>query len=246
MSESLNDIKNLYFVCSVRFRLPLIEYEELEFLFKADGYTNEISGPAKLLSDVLANFPVCVHEVTLKLSPTRLEVCNHVDAGSDPLKTVNTNVSIDRGEFDQFRVGEGGEATFCLKEYRAVLAFSEGLCLSATLHLDAPGKPLVTSFEGTPGLKSTFVAATLSDQCLTATRQRPTTAAAKRKPTVVVAEAHSESIPAAHSELTSAAKRMKAMLLGLTASSSSMDCYTSQLPVNDEVLAEATDDDEDD
>ncbi|KAH8023552.1 hypothetical protein HPB51_014801 [Rhipicephalus microplus] len=58
----------------------LIEYEELQFSFRADSYARSVCGQAKLLSDVLGNFPVNVPEVTLRLSPDRLD-CLHAPGG---------------------------------------------------------------------------------------------------------------------------------------------------------------------
>ncbi|CAN7983022.1 unnamed protein product [Ixodes hexagonus] len=233
-----------------RFRLPLIEYETLQFSFQTEGYSNEISGNSKLLTDVLVNFPTSVQEVTLRLSPTKLDVFNHVDDTSDPLKTVNTSVSIESNEFDDFRsAGDGGEVTFCLREFRALLGFCEGLCLNATLLFDCAGKPLLANVEGMPGLECTFVTATLADgtQSLTATRAgsvaRHRHVAPQRRPDRPVPSEVLESGPSGSGLPSAAAKKKKAMLLGLT--TPNIDCFTSQLPHDDKVLAEASDEEGD-
>ncbi|CAN7944131.1 unnamed protein product [Ixodes pacificus] len=234
-----------------RFRLPLIEYETLLFSFQTEGYSNEISGQSKLLTDVLVNFPTSVQEVTLRLSLTKLDVCNHVDDTSDPLKTVNTSVSIESSEFDEFRAaGDGGEVTFCLREFRALLGFCEGLCLNATLHFDGAGEPLLASFEGVPGLESSFVTATLADgpQSLPASRSGSVAthrhAVPQRRPGRPDPPEPSESEPGPSKEPSIAAKKKKAMLLGLT--TPDLDHFTSQLPQDDPVLVEASDDEEGD
>lgn len=211
---------------SKRFWLPLVEYEELHFSFQPDAYASSVCGQAKLLHDVLANFPPSVPEVTLRLSPRGLDVCTHLEA-ADSQRAVRTSVSVQAAELDDVRCagGDGAavELTLCLRALRAVLGFCEGL--TTRLQLDAPGRPLVGSLDGVPGLEATFVSATLG-----ATAAGPLAAAAP---------ACTPEQPRGDAE---ARRRHRAFLLGLT--QPPLDGFTSQLPRDDEVLAEASDDED--
>lgn len=207
---------------SKRFWLPLVEYEELHFSFEPDAYASSVCGQAKLLSDVLANFPPSVPEVTLRLSPRGLDVCTHLEA-ADSQRAVRTSVSVQAAELDDVRCDDGGtvELTLCLRALRAVLGFCEGL--TTRLQLDAPGRPLVGSLDGVPGLEATFVSATLGAAALAGappcTPERPGSGDAEAR------------------------RRHRAFLLGLT--EPPLDGFTSQMPRDDQVLAEASDDDDD-
>lgn len=205
---------------SKRFRLPLVEYEELHFSFRPDAYASSVCGQARLLSDVLANFPPSVPEVTLRLSATGLDVCTHLEGGADSQRPVlRTSVSVQAAELDDVRCGGGGgevQLTLCLRALRAVLGFCEGL--STRLQLDAPGRPLVGSLDGVPGLEATFVSATLAGGPLAPPEQPSSGAEAARR-------------------------RRRAYLLGLL-TQPPLDGFTSQVPRDDQVLAEASDDED--
>ncbi|KAL1419757.1 hypothetical protein MTO96_004675 [Rhipicephalus appendiculatus] len=206
-----------------RFWLPLIEYEELQFSFRADSYARSVCGQAKLLSDVLGNFPVNVPEVTLRLSPDRLDVFTHLE-GADTQRSVRTSVSVQAAELDDLQCsGDAAELTVCLRGLRAALGFFEGL--TVRLQLDEPGMPLVGRLDGVPGLEATYVAATL------AAGGRPlasSVAPHERRPARPCAD--------------TASKRHRAFLLGLTRPP--LDEFTSQLPRDEQVFAEASDEEE--
>nr|XP_037278572.1 LOW QUALITY PROTEIN: cell cycle checkpoint control protein RAD9A-like [Rhipicephalus microplus] len=207
-----------------RFWLPLIEYEELQFSFRADSYARSVCGQAKLLSDVLGNFPVNVPEVTLRLSPDRLD-CLHAPEGADTQRSVRTSVSVQAAELDDLQCsGDVAELTVCLRGLRAALGFFEGL--TVRLQLDEPGMPLVGRLDGVPGLEATYVAATL---------------AAGGRP-LASNVAPPERRPAARPCTDAASKRHRAFLLGLTRPP--LDEFTSQLPHDDQVYAEASDEEE--
>lgn len=197
---------------SKRFRLPLVEYEELHFSFRPDAYASSVCGQARLLSDVLANFfPPSVPEVTLRLSARGLDVCTHLEGGADRA-VLRTSVSVQAAELDDVRCCGEVQLTLCLRALRAVLGFCEGL--TARLQLDAPGRPLVGSLDGVPGLEATFVCATLAGGPLSP--EQPSEAEARR--------------------------RRRAYLLGLT--QPPLDGFTSQVPRDDEVFAEASDEED--
>ncbi|XP_075547769.1 cell cycle checkpoint control protein Rad9 [Dermacentor variabilis] len=208
-----------------RFWLPLVEYEELQFSFRADSYARSVCGQAKLLSDVLGNFPVNVPEVTLRLSPERLDVFTHLE-GADTQRSVRTSVSVQAAELDDLQCsGDVTELTVCLRGLRAALGYYEGL--TVRLQLDEPGMPLVGRLDGVPGLEAIYVAATLAGG------GRPLASSA-------APPLHKHRPPRQGTETSS--KRHRAFLLGLTRPP--LDEFTSQLPRDEQVLAEESDEEE--
>lgn len=215
-----------------RFWLPLIEYEELQFSFRADSYVKSVCGQAKLLSDVLGNFPVNVPEVTLRLSPDRLDVCTHLE-GADTQRAVRTSVSVQSAELDDLQCDGDDiiELTLCLRGLRAALGFCESL--TARLQLDAPGMPLVGQLHGVPGLEATYVAATLASGGRAVRAGRAVARTAMPPPSLP------ERRPRENAD---AGRRRRAFLLGL--SRPPIDEFTSQMPHDDQVLADASDEEE--
>lgn len=206
-----------------RFWLPLIEYEELQFSFRADSYARSVCGQAKLLSDVLGNFPVNVPEVTLRLSPGRLDVFTHLE-GADTQRAVRTSVGVQAAELDDLQCsGDGADLTVCLRGLRAALGYYEGL--TVRLQLDEPGMPLVGRLDGVPGLEAIYVAATLAGGRPLASSSAPPL---------------QERRPPPRQDTNN--KRHRAFLLGLTRPP--LDEFTSQPPHDEQVFAEASDEEE--
>jgi len=53
---------------------------------------------------------------------------------ADPLKTIRTELSLTREEFDSYDVGVDAEVTFCLKEFRVCVTLQLQHHLLATAH----------------------------------------------------------------------------------------------------------------
>ncbi|CAO2629530.1 Cell cycle checkpoint control protein RAD9B, partial [Lemmus lemmus] len=95
--------------------------------------------------------------------------------------SVYSEMSFDPEEFDFFQVGLNTEVTFCFRELKGILAFSEVMHAPISIYFDFPGKPVVLSIDDML-LEANFILATLADQpsrvsspqslCLSQTQRR--------------------------------------------------------------------------
>ncbi|KAG8537807.1 hypothetical protein GDO81_023801 [Engystomops pustulosus] len=73
-----------------------------------------------------------------------------------------TELSLSREEFLDYQLQEQREITFCLREFRGLLAFAESSSLPVSIHFDSGGCPVVFGVDDAT-LAAHFVLATLSD-----------------------------------------------------------------------------------
>ena len=152
------------------------ECESLQAVFAKELCPNLIQTPAKVLLDTVSNFPNSCEEITLRVSPDSLKIKNFVDQEQDPMRVMHTEMTLTPEEFDNFQIGIDTVVTFCLKELRAVLSFSEFANQPVTLHFEHAGKPIVFSLDNDALYSGDFVMATLAEDdmpCLLYTSPSP-------------------------------------------------------------------------
>ena len=143
--------------------LSFIECETLQAVFTKNLMPNVLTAQSRLFMDAVVNFQNNQEEVSLSMDPHKVVIKNYVDDEPDPNKCIRSELALDPEEFDQYQVGIDTEVTFCLKELRAILAFSEPTNLPLSAHFQSAGKPIVFSITGDAGFQGDFVLATLAE-----------------------------------------------------------------------------------
>lgn len=145
------------------YNLSFIECENLQAVFSKDFSPNVLVSQSRLFHDVVGNFQSGQEEITLSVTPERVMIRNYIDDEPDPQKVIRTELSLMPEEFENYRVGVDTEVTFCLKELRALLSFSESSNLPLSMYFESAGRPIILALDSDPSFEANFVLATLAD-----------------------------------------------------------------------------------
>lgn len=106
---------------------------------------------------------------------------NYVDASVDLYKIIRTQVNIKPSEFESYVIGSDTTITFTLKEFRALLAFTEALSLPLQLHFEVTGKPAVFIVHNGSTFEAHFVLATSKPDTATQATSQTSSRVDKRR-----------------------------------------------------------------
>uniref|UniRef100_A0A2P2I770 Cell cycle checkpoint control protein RAD9A n=1 Tax=Hirondellea gigas TaxID=1518452 RepID=A0A2P2I770_9CRUS len=170
------------------YNLAFIECETVKAVFDESACVHRITAQSRLLSDIFVNFQPGQDEVSLSVTAAATTVRNYVDDEPDMSKVIRTELHLESDEFDEYEISSNCEIVFCLKEFRALLAFSEPVNLPITIVFSQPGRPIILNVENKPLYECKFVLATLvspnlDSQATTAPQNASANTFTKSKPT---------------------------------------------------------------
>ncbi|KAK7799957.1 hypothetical protein U0070_008029 [Myodes glareolus] len=153
LERSIKRTHNVYFQDS----------QPLKILFEKSMCANILMIKPRLLTEAIVLLTSNQEEVTFSVTPGSFCLKSSSGEPLDLSSSVYSEMSFGPEEFDFFQVGLDTEVTFCFKELKGILAFSEVMHAPISIYFDFPGKPVVLSIDDML-LEANFILATLADQ----------------------------------------------------------------------------------
>jgi len=140
-----------------------VDCDPVRAVYSTDDCNNRWTVQAKVLHEAHGNFLVNQEEVTMHVGPNRFKINNYADECADEKKRINTELSMQPGEFQSYDIGQPTSLTFCLKELKSLIGFSEPLGLAITASFTEGGRPIILTTDTATGVSCVFVLATLAN-----------------------------------------------------------------------------------
>ena len=144
------------------FRIHLVDCDPVRAVYNTDDCNNKWTVLATVLHEAHGNFLVNQEEVTMHVGPNHFKINNYADECADEKKRVNTELSMQPEEFDCYSISQQASLTFCLKELKSLIGFSEPLGLAITASFTEGGRPLILNANTVNGVSCVYVLATLA------------------------------------------------------------------------------------
>uniref|UniRef100_A0A8C3WFU3 Cell cycle checkpoint control protein n=1 Tax=Catagonus wagneri TaxID=51154 RepID=A0A8C3WFU3_9CETA len=166
-------IKRIHNVC-------FQESQPLQVIFEKKMCTNMLVIQPRVLAEAIVLFTSSQEEVTLAVTPLNVCIKSSNEESMDLTSSVYSEMFVGPEEFDFFQVGVDTEITFCFKELKGILTFSEATRAPISIHFDLPGKPMALSIDDML-LEANFILATLADEPSRASSPQSLCLSQKRK-----------------------------------------------------------------
>ncbi|KAM9622538.1 cell cycle checkpoint control protein RAD9B isoform 2-T2 [Trichechus inunguis] len=114
----------------------------------------------RVLAEAIVLFTSSQEEVTLAVTPLNVCLKSSNEESMDLTNSVYSEMFVGPDEFDFFQIGVDTEVTFCFKELKGMLTFSEAIHAPISIYFDFPGKPMALSIDDIL-LEANFILATL-------------------------------------------------------------------------------------
>ncbi|XP_058512437.1 cell cycle checkpoint control protein RAD9B [Ochotona princeps] len=134
----------------------------MQVIFEKSTCSNTLMIQPRLLAEAIVLFTSSQEEVTLAVTPLDFCLKSPHEESVDLTNSVYSEMFVGPDEFDFFQIGVNTEITFCMKELKGMLMFSEATRAPISIHFDFPGKPVALSIDDML-LEANFVMATLDD-----------------------------------------------------------------------------------
>ncbi|KZC09657.1 PREDICTED: cell cycle checkpoint control protein RAD9A [Dufourea novaeangliae] len=141
--------------------LPILDCEKLQTDYDKDSAKNQLSSQGRVFGDAMLNFHQHLIEITFEVSSQKLLLRNYVDDASGLSNTTRTQVALGKGEFDKFDINSDTSITFCMKEFKAFLNFSETVGIPLSMFFEQAGKPVIFALKN-PSFEGKLILSTLS------------------------------------------------------------------------------------
>uniref|UniRef100_A0A2K6V750 Cell cycle checkpoint control protein n=1 Tax=Saimiri boliviensis boliviensis TaxID=39432 RepID=A0A2K6V750_SAIBB len=139
------------------------ESQPLQVIFDKNVCTNTLMIQPRLLADAIVLFTSSQEEVTLAVTPLNFCLKSSNEESMDLSNAVYSEMFVGSDDFDFFQIGMDTEITFCFKELKGILTFSEATHAPISIYFDFPGKPLALSIDDML-VEANFILATLADE----------------------------------------------------------------------------------
>uniref|UniRef100_A0A8C9HJX2 Cell cycle checkpoint control protein n=1 Tax=Piliocolobus tephrosceles TaxID=591936 RepID=A0A8C9HJX2_9PRIM len=156
------------------------ESQPLQVIFDKNVCTNTLMIQPRLLADAIVLFTSSQEEVTLAVTPLNFCLKSSNEESMDLSNAVYSEMFVGSDEFDFFQIGMDTEITFCFKELKGILTFSEATHAPISIYFDFPGKPLALSIDDML-VEANFILATLADEPSRASSPQSLCLSQKRK-----------------------------------------------------------------
>jgi hypothetical protein len=125
------------------YKLAFEECESLQAVYSKENCLNRIVTFPKKLIDCINNFHTQLDEISLVVAKDSVKVKSHVEDAKSASKLMQTELSMDPSDFDEYDIRNETQVTFQLKEAKALLSFCESSGQPVTMFFERSGRYIV-------------------------------------------------------------------------------------------------------